>query len=117
MIARDGNAEMAGHSKDATPDRHLVYTWWKDHAMFGATFCFPLPPDMPFQDLIDEVLASTYGMHPEFQDIDWNEVKWQLDGHDFDPVLSQSLLENGVGHKSIVLFETPGFLDAERGDV
>lgn len=86
----------------------LLYVGWEDHLMFCAPFCFPLPPDMPFQAVIDKVLPPAFGYHPDFAKIDWNQAEWKTSGQPFVPDGSKSLLENGLGHKAVIRFRTPG---------
>ena len=86
----------------------LVYLHWEEHLMFCAALAFPFPPDMPFGALIAEILPTFYGMHPDFARIDWAKVRWQIDGKDVRPDPEKSLKANGVGHKSLIRFWTPG---------
>lgn len=86
----------------------LVYIGWDKHLMFCAPIAFPLPPDMPFQALVEEVIPGAYSAHPEFEKIDWDAVEWSLDQEDFTPILDASLEANGVGHKSLIRMRTPG---------
>ena len=86
----------------------LVYIDWLYHRLFSAAATFPLPPDMPFGALMQEVIPSVYGSHPEFEKLDWATVEWELDGQAFSPNPAASLTDNGVGHKSMLIFTTPG---------
>ena len=86
----------------------LVYIGWDHHQMFCSPVAFPLPPDMPFTALVEQVLPGAYSLHPDFAQIQWNQVQWLLDGQPFTPNLSVSLKGNGVGHKSVIRFNTPG---------
>jgi phenol hydroxylase P4 protein len=92
----------------------VVYVHWEKHLSFCAAIAFPLPPDMPFGAFIDAVIKPHYAPHPQAEAIDWNAVTWQIDGADATPDLGKSLAENGVGHKSLVRFWTPG-LDGYHG--
>jgi phenol hydroxylase P4 protein len=96
--------------KDAVENFHgnqLVYVDWFYHRLFTAAAAFPLPPEMPFGALMQEVIPSVYGSHPDFADLDWAKVEWELDGEDFSPDPEASLADNGVGHKSMLIFKTP----------
>jgi len=86
----------------------LVYVGWEDHLMFPAPFCLPLPPDMPFAALAAQVLPGIYGYHPDFAKIDWSRVQWFKSGKPWTPDPSKSLAENGIGHKDLIRFRTPG---------
>ena len=88
---------------------NIVTYWnWVDHLMYSAPLALPLPPDMPFGKMIEEVLPSVYGLHPDIKKIDWAVVEWWLDGELFSPDPAKSLADNGLGHKSVVRFRTPG---------
>ena len=98
-------------AKDVEANFHgnrLVYVGWDHHMMFCAPVAFPLPPDMPFKALIADVLPGAFGMHPEFGEIDWSAVQWHVNGEAFTPDVDASLADQGIGHKSIVRFATPG---------
>jgi phenol hydroxylase P4 protein len=69
---------------------------------------------MPFGALMQEVIPSAYGNHPEFEKLDWSTVTWELDGEALMPDPEASLKDNGVGHKSMLIFTTPG-LDGVGG--
>ncbi len=86
----------------------LVYVGWDHHMMFCAPVAFPLPPDMPFGALVDEVIPNAFGMHPDFADIDWDKVEWRLNGELFAPDKSASLDALGIKHKSVIRMHTPG---------
>ncbi len=86
----------------------LVYIGWDDHLLFCSAKTFPLPPDMPFQALREQVLPEGFGQHPDFEHIDWAGVQWQLNGEDFTPDEAQTLAAQGFDHKSLLRFKTPG---------
>ncbi len=86
----------------------LTYVHWEDHLSFCAGLAFPFPPDMPFGAILGEILPTFYGMHPDFEKIDWSTVKWTLDGKEFTPDPEKSLSDLGFRHKSLLRFWTPG---------
>ena len=56
--------------KDKVENFHgnmLVYMQWEKHLSFCAPLAFPLPPDMPFGDLVAGVLAPAYAVHPDMR--------------------------------------------------
>ncbi|MDR3736617.1 MAG: phenol hydroxylase subunit P4 [Acidobacteriaceae bacterium] len=91
----------------------IVYVHWEEHISFVSAFALPLPPATPFGALT-EIVASVYGPHPDFAKIDWSKVTWMIDGKAATPDLGKSIEENGVGHKSLIRFWTPG-LDGFNG--
>ncbi|MBL4802726.1 MAG: phenol hydroxylase subunit P4 [Emcibacter sp.] len=86
----------------------LTYINWEKHLLFCAPVCLPLPPEMLFSTFIKETMPGVYGKHPDFEKINWDEVTWTLDQVDFIPDMAASLKENGLGHKSLLRFWTPG---------
>jgi len=92
----------------------LTYINWEKHLMFCSPVCLPLPSEMPFGALVKEVLPGVYKKHPDFERINWDAVKWTLNGESISPDMSASLAENGFGHKSLLRFWTPG-LDGIEG--
>lgn len=86
----------------------LVYIHWEEHLMFCAALAFPFPPDMPFGGIVEQVLPEYYGIHPDFKSIKWDEVKWTIDGNEVTPDMAKSIDDNGVKHKSLIRFWTPG---------
>lgn len=95
-------------SVDRFHGNQLVYVGWDYHTSISTANAYPLPPDMPFGALTQAVLPTVLGPHPDFPNIDWAKVEWMLDGQSFTPDMSKSLKENGVGHKSLIRFRTPG---------
>lgn len=100
VVARDVEANFHGN--------RVVYVHWEDHLSFCAALAFPLPPGMPFGALVSEVIAPHYAAHPEAAKIDWAKAEWEIDGAKVTPDMGKSLAENGIGHKSLVRFWTPG---------
>lgn len=86
----------------------LLYIGWDQHMLFCAPFCLPLPPQMPFGALIENVLPSLYSVHPDFAHIDWAQVQWLKGGQPWQPDPAKSLAENGLKHKDAIRFRTPG---------
>lgn len=86
----------------------LLYIGWDGHLMFASPYCLPLPPDMPFGALLSQVLPGIYGYHPDFAKIDWAAAQWFKSGRPWQPDLSRSLADNGLAHKDVIRFRTPG---------
>lgn len=86
----------------------LLYIGWEDHLMFCAPVCLPLPPDTPFGALSSAVLPGVYGEHPDFARIDWTQAQWFKSGRPWTPDPAKSLAENGLKHKDVIRFRTPG---------
>ena len=100
-----------GEVRDRVENFHgnlVLFIGWDRHMMIGAPLALPLPPAMPFGDVIKKVLPATaYAEHPDWPKIDWSKVEWLLSTKPFKPDLKKSLADNGLGHKSLVRFRTP----------
>jgi len=92
----------------------MVIVGWDKHLMISSPMAFPLPPDMPFGALVQEVMPAAFSPHPDWAEIDWSNVIWLLNGEPFEPDMEKSLADNGVDHKSVIRFQTPG-LDGIQG--
>jgi len=86
----------------------MVYVHWEEHLSFCATLAFPLPPEMPFAAFVEAIVKGHYNSHPDFPNVDWDKVVWMIDGVKKTPDMGKSLADNGVGHKSLIRFWTPG---------
>ena len=103
--------DYQGIPKDTVDKFHgnqLLYIGWEDHLMFCAPFAFPFPPAMRFGDIVSHVLPGAFGYHPDFAKIDWPAAQWFKSGQPFSPDFDRSLAENGLGHKDVIRFRTPG---------
>jgi phenol hydroxylase P4 protein len=98
-------------SADAEENFHgarLLYVGWDQHTLFCAPFAWPFPPNMRFGDLIEGVFPGAFGYHPEFAQIDWSAVQWLKSGEPWQPDVDKTLEENGLRHKDVLRFRTPG---------
>ncbi|MCB6184913.1 phenol hydroxylase subunit P4 [Leeia sp. TBRC 13508] len=94
--------------------KQLVYVNWEKHRMFSRPFVLALTPDTPFSVIKDKYITDCYRYHPDFAQIDWSKVVWQNSNDVFTPDMNKSLAENGIGHKDLIRFTTPG-LDGIAG--
>lgn len=100
-----------GEAKDGVEKFHgnqLLYIGWEDHLMFCAPFAFPFPPSMRFGDIVAKVLPDAYGAHPDFAMIDWIGAQWFKSGRPWSPDFELTLAQNGLKHKDVIRFRTPG---------
>lgn len=98
------------NNKDSKENFHgaqLLYVGWDKHLLFYAPMVFCLPPDTPFQVLLDQHLALAYSVHPEFSAIVWDQARWLKSGQPWVPDLTKSLAENGLQHKDVLRLQTP----------
>ncbi|MCK6545695.1 phenol hydroxylase subunit P4 [Myxococcota bacterium] len=110
-------ANYVGEIKDRLENFHgnqLLYVGWDQHLMFCAPFAFPFPPQMLFRDVVEKVFPGSFGYHPDFAKIDWSKVEWLKSGKPWKPDFDKSLADNGLVHKDVLRFRTPG-LDGIKG--
>ena len=97
--------------KDKVENFHgnqLLYIGWEDHLMYCAPLAFPFPGAMPFKAILDQVLPGSYGAHPDFASIEWSKAEWFKSGQPWSPDYNKSIAENGLRHKDVIRFRTPG---------
>lgn len=100
-----------GDMKDTAEHFHgkqLLSVAWDQHLMYATPLCIPVPPKMPFGVLVEQVLPQLFGQHPDFALIDWASVQWRHAGQAFEPRAELSLADNGLVHKALIRFRTPG---------
>ena len=103
-----GNYDFAPKDARQNFPAPLLYIGWEDHLLFCAPVCLPLPSETPFGALASAVLPGVYGAHPDFARIDWSQVLWFKSGRPWQPDAAKSLQDNGLGHKDVIRFRTPG---------
>ncbi len=100
-----------GEEKDRLENFHgaqILFVGWEDHLIFCAPFCFALPPDTKFGDVVGGVLPGAFSYHPDWAKIDWAKAEWFKSGQPWKPVFERTLAENGLHHKDVLRFRTPG---------
>ncbi|QTD45373.1 phenol hydroxylase subunit P4 [Ottowia testudinis] len=86
----------------------LLFFAWEDHKMFCAPFAVPFPPTLKFADMCQGAFQGIFGAHPDFARIDWDKAEWFKSGQPWKPDMDKSLADNGLGHKDVIRFRTPG---------
>ena len=94
--------------------KQLLYINWERHRMFSRPFVLALTPDTPFSVIVSKYITDCYSYHPDFAHIDWTKAVWQNSDTAFTPDMAKTLQENGIGHKDLIRFTTPG-LDGIAG--
>ena len=49
-----------------------------------------------------------FGAHPDFAKVDWAKAEWFKSGQPWQPDMAKSLADNGLRHKDVIRFRTPG---------
>ena len=86
----------------------LVYLCWERHLLFCAPFTLPVDPALRFADFIEQVVKPAIALHPDAALVDFAAARWLLDDQPFSPDPARSLVDNGIGHKSLLHLHTPG---------
>ena len=90
------------------------YIQWEKHLMFACPSAYRAPVDMPFGDFLENMLRPDYMQHPDMEKVDFSACEWQFDQQPWQPDLSKSIKDNGIGHMSYIQFRSPG-LDGMHG--
>jgi phenol hydroxylase P4 protein len=105
------NEDYKGEVKDREENFHgnqLLFVGWEDHLMFCAPHCIPVSPTMTFATLANEVIPGMYSSHPDWDKVALGEIEWFRSNERFAPAFDLTLGENGLGHKAVIRFRTPG---------
>lgn len=89
-------------------DNILIYIGWDHHTLFCSAKAFLISPHATFQQLLQTLMPAGFSQHPDFNAIDWQQVKFQLDRKEFKLQPDATLAELGFGHKSLLRFSTSG---------
>lgn len=108
IALKPGYAGPQQDTEDKFHGNRLLYICWDEHLLFCSPVALPLPPAMPFGALLTQVLPGVYGSHPDFANVDWSQAQWTHGGAPFKPDPDKSLADNGLVHKSVIRFRTPG---------
>lgn len=85
----------------------LVYVGWDNHLLFASAFLLFVSPESTFRDLVKNNVVPLIAADPDAEKIDWDNVSWLNGNKPWAPDWDATLAENGVGHKSLVRFQTP----------
>jgi phenol hydroxylase P4 protein len=86
----------------------LLYLHWDNHKMFCSPFAVPFPPTLKFGDMCKGAFPGIFGAHPDFAKVDWGKAEWFKSSKPWKPDMDKTLAENGLGHKDVIRFRTPG---------
>lgn len=86
----------------------LVYASWDRHLLFAAPFLLYVSPSMTFRELVEGPLTALIQPDPDASQVKWDEVKWLKANQPFTPDFDATLAGNGIHHKAMLRFDTPG---------
>lgn len=108
-VAAIGQYEFAPRDQESNfHGNRIIYIGWDHHTMICSPMAFPASPEMRFGDIIDTFIPAAYAKHPDFKNINWDEVIWMRDDEVFTPDMDASIAENQIVHKGAIRFKTPG---------
>lgn len=103
--------EYIGEARDRVENFNggqLVYVGWDNHLLFASAFLLFAPSDKPFRELVNDSLVPLLQADPDAKEILWEDVIWLKGNKPWQPDWNASLAANGIGHKSLLRFKTPG---------
>ncbi|RUP78439.1 phenol hydroxylase [Alteromonas sp. KS69] len=86
----------------------LLYVHWRNHIMFCAPFALLVSPEATFPEVYASHIQPAIAPHPEAAKIKYDEIQWELNGQPFSPSETDTLLAQGIDHKSMLSMITPG---------
>ncbi|AZT82485.1 phenol hydroxylase [Marinobacter sp. NP-4(2019)] len=104
-------------SRDKVENFHgmqVLYIYWPHHLMFCSPVAVMVSPDMTFGDFLEQVLKPAFASHPDSAKADFVKAEWKLNDEPFTPVMSATMKDSGIDHKSMLTVTTPG-LDGISG--
>jgi phenol hydroxylase P4 protein len=104
VALQDGYEFPSRSRQELYADDQLVHVMWRNNRMFAAAATFRAPKAMPFGDFLSALVDPWAGSDPRF--VAGSTKSWTLDGDPWRPAAGTALAELGVGHKSLITFET-----------
>lgn len=86
----------------------LLYVQWQNHMMFCAPFALLVSPDATLPDVFASQIQPAMAPHPESLQVKYDDIQWMLNGEPFKPSLNETLVVQGMDHKSMLIMTTPG---------
>lgn len=88
--------------------KQLLYVLWERHLIICAPIALAVPPDLPFDQLVNQVLPGTvFAQHPDWARLAEGGVQWHAHGQRLEPAPGQTLADLGLGHKALLRLRTP----------
>ena len=112
--------EYCFEPRDAEKNFHgfrILYVGWDKHLMFASPFMFAVAPDTSFKDLVGRKLTDADEAHPDFSKVDWEKVEWLKNGQPWAPDFGKTMDGNGIVHKDLLRFRTPGLAGIDGKDI
>ncbi|MGE0482545.1 MAG: phenol hydroxylase subunit P4 [Gammaproteobacteria bacterium] len=90
------------------------YIQWERHLLIACPSAYRAPRNMIFGDFLENLFRPDYAVHPDTAKLDFSQCEWRYDKQPWQPDLSKSLADNGIGHMGFIQFRSPG-LDGLHG--
>lgn len=86
----------------------LLYVNWQNHMMFCAPFALLVSPDATLPDVFASHIQPAIVPHPDSVQVKYDDIQWMLNGEPFEPNSIDTLVSQGIDHKSMLNMTTPG---------
>ena len=88
--------------------KQIVYVCWEGHLLFAAPMMLVVEPEMKLGDLLEQVLRPLLQADPDAAGLDFAKAEWSKGRQTWQPDLQASIADNGITHKTQLVFRTPG---------
>jgi phenol hydroxylase P4 protein len=83
-------------------DDQLVYVHWRGNPLFCSAACFRVPRTLTFGEFVQNVVNEWAGTDPDYDPSTARD--WRLFNESLDAPPEKSLIDLGIGHKSLLTF-------------
>lgn len=104
VALREGYEFPSRSRQELYGDDQLLHVMWRNNRMFCAAATFRAPQAMPFSEFLGALVDPWAASDPAF--VPGSQTRWTVDGQAWEPDPAKGLREQGVGHKSLITFET-----------
>ncbi|MDR2188623.1 MAG: phenol hydroxylase subunit P4 [Azonexus sp.] len=88
--------------------KQLVYVCWEHHLLFASSLMFCVEPEMTLGDFLHHTVRPLLEADPDSAALDFTRAEWQKAKIAWTPDFNASLAANGIRHKELLRFHTPG---------
>ncbi|MDR2839440.1 MAG: phenol hydroxylase subunit P4 [Azonexus sp.] len=99
-VSRDSVANFNG--------KQIVYVCWDHHLLFASTLMFCVEPEMQLGDFLRDTVKPLLESDPDCAALDFGQAEWKKAKTAWTPDFNTSLAANGIRHKELLRFHTPG---------
>ncbi len=108
VIAKKAFIGEPSDTVDKYEGKQLLFVSWDHHLIFASPFLHCVDPAMNLTEFLNQVVKPLMGADPDSEQVHWESAEWKKANQPWKPDFSKSLAENGVVHKELLRFHTPG---------